>query len=666
MRILRSFHSFVVCSLQMDSSSVNLSLAIIASILVVIASENTPLSDYPEELNALVSSGLWDEDTHDYSDNHCQWNGITCNGAGRVVEIHLQDCHPTPIWRPMVNLTAFPEISRVRLSNCTIITNLQSWIGNLSQLTYLNLSINFIYGQLPRLLFLTKLETFDVSYNYISGSIPSQIEALSNLSYLDLSHNSFTGLLPLTVANLSNLGVFDISFNSITGSFPSQILALPKLSYLNLASNLLSGDMPFLSSPNLSKLEVFDISYNNFSGVVPRKLWKKFSDSSFIGNPRFHFPAPRERFHLIKIILLAVSALIFICTVCLGYYLCMNWIRKKVKMSCVVDDDAKHGDIFKIWNFDGNIAYEDIIEATEDFDDSYCIGIGGYGSVYEAKLPSGRVVAVKKLHRFEVENETCSKSFLNEAEILSAIRHRSIVKLFGFCLHKRSMFLIYDYMESGSLFCVLNDAIEAVDLNWARRVDVVKAVANALCYMHYGCDPPILHRDISSNNILLNSKMEACVSDFGTARFLDPNSSNQTLTVGTYGYIAPELAYMMAVTEKCDVYSFGVVALETMFGCHPGDFITSTMSISGQCGLEKVMVQDLLDKRLPALSLDNDLRMAKEVARMVKIALACVSFDPSSRPTMKQVCEGLGGGAPPLPRPIHGISILHLMPSNNN
>ncbi|KAF5186024.1 Receptor protein kinase protein, partial [Thalictrum thalictroides] len=76
--------------------------------------------------------------------------------------------------------------------------------------------------------------------------------------------------------------------------------------------------------------------------------------------------------------------------------------------------------------------------------------------------------------------------------------------------------------------------------------------------MHNDCSPPIIHRDISSNNVLLNSDMEACVSDFGTARLLDPDSSNQTLRVGTYGYIAPELAYTMVVTEKCDVYSFGV------------------------------------------------------------------------------------------------------------
>ena len=77
-----------------------------------------------------------------------------------------------------------------------------------------------------------------------------------------------------------------------------------------------------------------------------------------------------------------------------------------------------------------------------------------------------------------------------------------------------------------------------------KRVNFVKGIANALSYMHHDCALPIIHRDISSNNILLDYKLEAFVSDFGATRLLDPDSSNQTLLVGTYGYIAPsKLAY---------------------------------------------------------------------------------------------------------------------------
>ena len=149
------------------------------------------------------------------------------------------------------------------------------------------------------------------------------------------------------------------------------------------------------------------------------------------------------------------------------------------------------------------------------------------------------MVAVKKLHGSEIEEPTLLRSFENEVRMLEQIRHRNIVKLHGYCLHNRCMFLISTYMERGSLFCMLSNKDEAVGLDWSKRVNIVKNVAHALSYMHHDCTPPIIHRDISSNNILLNSELEGFVSDFGIARLLNPDSSNRTLVAGTYGYIAP-------------------------------------------------------------------------------------------------------------------------------
>ncbi|XP_062150632.1 MDIS1-interacting receptor like kinase 2-like [Alnus glutinosa] len=204
--------------------------------------------------------------------------------------------------------------------------------------------------------------------------------------------------------------------------------------------------------------------------------------------------------------------------------------------------ETKHGNLFSIWNYDGHIAYEDIVEATEDFDIKYCIGASGYGNVYKAKLHSGKVIGLKKLHRLEAENPTFDMSFRNEVKVLTEIRHRNIIKLHGFCLHKRCMFLVYEYMERGSLFCILNNDVEVIELDWSKRLNIIKGTSHALSYMYHECIPVIVHRDITSNNILLNNKLEAFVSDFGTAKLLDPDSSNQTLVVGTYGYIAPDHA----------------------------------------------------------------------------------------------------------------------------
>ena len=131
------------------------------------------------------------------------------------------------------------------------------------------------------------------------------------------------------------------------------------------------------------------------------------------------------------------------------------------------------------------------------------------------------------------------EEFLNEIRALLDIRHRNIVKFYGFCLHERQSFLVYEYLERGSLAGMLRNDDEAKELDWSKRVKIIKGVAHALAYMHHGCSPPIVHRDISSNNVLLDAEFEARVSDFGTAKLLNPDSSNWTALAGTFGYVAP-------------------------------------------------------------------------------------------------------------------------------
>ncbi|THF97264.1 hypothetical protein TEA_008092 [Camellia sinensis var. sinensis] len=294
-----------------------------------------------------------------------------------------------------------------------------------------------------------------------------------------------------------------------------------------------------------------------------------------------------------------------------------------------------------------------IIKATNDFDIKYCIGTGGYGSVYRAQLPNGKIVALKKLHRFEAEEPAFDKSFRNEVQMLTNIRHRNIVKLYGFCLHNKCMFLVYEYMERGSLFYALRTDVEAIELGWTRRVNIIKTIAHALSYLHHDCTPPIVHRDISRNNILLNSELETFVSDFGTARLLYPDASNQTVIAGTYGYIAPELAYTMVVTEKCDAYSFGVVALETIMGRHPGELLSSLASRSAP----NIMLTDVLDPRLPP---PTNPVVVGNIVLVAMMAFACVRSEPRSRPTMQCVSQEFLSRMKTSVTPLHAISLLQL------
>ncbi|XP_034673901.1 MDIS1-interacting receptor like kinase 2-like [Vitis riparia] len=295
--------------------------------------------------------------------------------------------------------------------------------------------------------------------------------------------------------------------------------------------------------------------------------------------------------------------------------------------------DVQTENLFSISTFDGRTTYEAIIEATKDFDPMYCIGEGGHGSVYKAELPSGNIVVVKKLHRFDIDMAH-QKDFVNEIRALTEIKHRNIVKLLGFCSHSRHSFLVYEYLERGSLGTILSKELEAKEVGWDTRVNIIKGVAHALSYLHHDCVPPIVHRDMSSNNVLLDSKYEAHVSDFGTAKFLKLDSSNWSTLAGTYGYVAPELAYTMKVTEKCDVYSFGVLALEVMRGRHPGDLISS---LSASPGKDNVVLKDVLDPRLPPPTLRDE----AEVKSVIQLATACLNGSPQSRPTMQMVSQML-------------------------
>ena len=419
-------------------------------------------------------------------------------------------------------------------------------IWSLNNLVDIYFDHNILSGVIPSSAGrLTNLTSLHLAMNQIAGSIPTQIGNLKKLVDLALDNNKLVGGIPKELGDCYSLRYLSMRFNGLNGSIPSEIAGLIGLRKLDLSVNNISGTIP-LQFQNLNRLEYLDLAYNSLQGYVPFKLQNASLFGAFeqnkglCGDTKFGIPPCRKRNKITIIITVAIPlcAALLICFIIYGALLI--WRRKMRKLQ---PEDAttatRNGDIFSIWDCDGKIAYEDILQATEDFDIKYCIGTGRYGSVYRAKLSNGREVALKKLHTLESDNPTYMKSFTNEVQMLSNIRHRNIVKLYGFCLHKRCMFLVYQYMERGSLNLILNEEVEAVEFDWIKRVNVVKSIAYALSYMHNDCIPPLIHRDISSGNILLDSEFEAVVSDFGTARLLDPDSSNHTLVAGTCGYVAP-------------------------------------------------------------------------------------------------------------------------------
>ncbi|KAG2690354.1 hypothetical protein I3760_09G182100 [Carya illinoinensis] len=401
----------------------------------------------------------------------------------------------------------------------------------LKNLTYLNLGWNMLVGPIPSTIgHLINLKYLDLSQNKINGSIPPKKGMLKKMTYLGLHSKMLVGPIPTTLGNLTNLDYLGLGQNKINGFIPPEIGMLKNLVILGISSNMFIGPIPF-TLDHLTNLRHLDLSRNKINvSICPFSLHVPKAKKSIITKTEIF--APITTFHTFLVIVGIVLP------------------RCVLKENQFELSESKNGNIFSVWNYDGHIAYEDIIEATEDFDIKHCIGTGGYGSVYKANVPSGNVVALKMLHQKEVKNPVFYRSFMNEVRVLTEIRHRNIVKLHGFC-----------YMERGCLFCVLRNVDEAMELDWSKRLNIIKGRAYALSYI---CDT-------------LNSEFQTFIYDFGTAKLLDPDSSNQTLVAGTYGYIALEFAYTMTITKKCDVYSFGVVALEVLMGMHQGELLSSLL-----------------------------------------------------------------------------------------
>ncbi|PHU08808.1 hypothetical protein BC332_20668 [Capsicum chinense] len=268
-----------------------------------------------------------------------------------------------------------------------------------------------------------------------------------------------------------------------------------------------------------------------------------------------------------------------------------------------------------------SLLYLDVLKATEEFDAIFFIRQGGFESIYKVNLPSLRSVAMKRLHyTYEIKHQ---KSIMNEERALTDIKHRNIVRLYNFCSSAQLSFFVYEYAERGSLSSILTNEVESNKLDWLKRVNIIKGVAYALSYMHHDCSPPIVHLDISSSNIFLDSEFEARVSDFGVANILQPDSSNCTTLA--------ELAYTTKVTKMCDVSRFGVIALEVVKGKH----LKEQLTLLANSSTRDVKLNDLLDECLPHIEDE-----VKEILVFTsKLASSCLHENPKSRPTMDFICH---------------------------
>ncbi|XP_057523641.1 leucine-rich repeat receptor protein kinase HPCA1-like isoform X3 [Amaranthus tricolor] len=300
---------------------------------------------------------------------------------------------------------------------------------------------------------------------------------------------------------------------------------------------------------------------------------------------------------------------------------------------------AKSNNPFSSWN-EGEVpqvkgarwfSFEDVKRCTNNFSHESEIGVGGYGKVYKGKLESGDLVAIKRAQLGSLQG---ALEFKTEIELLSRVHHKNVVNLVGFCYDKGEQMLIYEYVPNGSLREALSGK-SGIQLNWTKRLKIALGAARGLAYLHELADPPIIHRDIKSDNILLGERLNAKVADFGLSTLLSDDGAQFTTQVkGTLGYLDPEYYMTQILTEKSDVYSFGVVMLELVTGRFPLEKNKYIVRLVREELKETGNVFSLVD---PAMHSESDILSGTE--EFVKLAMRCLEDIGDDRPSMSEVVK---------------------------
>ncbi|GFY96895.1 protein kinase superfamily protein [Actinidia rufa] len=280
--------------------------------------------------------------------------------------------------------------------------------------------------------------------------------------------------------------------------------------------------------------------------------------------------------------------------------------------------------------------YNCLKTATEDFRESNVLGVGGFGCVYKARLEENNHVAVKRLNG---GTQDSIREFETEVDLLGRIQHPNIISLLGYSIHGETRLLVYELMQNGSLETQLHGPSHGSALNWHQRMKIALDTARGLEYLHEHCNPKVIHRDLKSSNILLDSNFNAKLSDFGLAVTAGTQKKNIKLS-GTLGYVAPEYLLDGKLTDKSDVYAFGVVLLELLLGRKHLEKLAPA-----QCqSIVTWAMPQLTDRsKLPSIVdpvIKNTMDL-KHLYQVAAVAVLCVQQEPSYRPLITDVLHSL-------------------------
>ncbi|MBA0839609.1 hypothetical protein Goarm_005316 [Gossypium armourianum] len=626
------------------------------------------------------------------------WKGVTCSDQ-RVTEIKLPNLALSgSVGYSLQSLTSLKELD---LSNNNLAGDIPYDIPQ--NLQRLNLAFNQFTGSVPYSINqMHSLQYLNLAHNQLQNQLSDMFGPLSSLSTLDLSFNSLTGDLPESFKNLTSMNSMYLQNNQLTGTI--DVLANLPLDTLYVSNNHFTGWIPDqLKSINLQKdgnswslgpapppppgtPPATRNNRNHKSGsnsspsdgdssggpgggsksgigggviagivisilivgalvaffLVKRRSRRTSSDIEKLDNQPFA-PLPSNEVQEMKSIQSASS----VDTKTFDTPASINLRPPPVDRHKSFDEEdfsKKPFVVKKAVAAPKNVASYSIADlqmATGSFSVENLLGEGSFGRFYRAQFDDSQVLAVKKINSSVLPSEL-SDDFIEVVSNISELHHTNVTKLVGYCSEHGQHLLVYEFHKNGSLheFLHLSDEYSK-PLIWNSRVKIALGTARALEYLHEGCSPSIVHKNIKSENILLDAELNPHLSDSGLAAFI-PNA-DQVLNhddVTMSGYGAPEVTMSGQYSLKSDVYSFGVVMLELLTGRKPFD--------STRPRLEQSLVRwatpqlhdiDALSKMVdPAL---EGLYPVKSLSRFADVIALCVQPEPEFRPPMSEVVQAL-------------------------
>ncbi|KAI9108843.1 hypothetical protein K1719_020148 [Acacia pycnantha] len=445
-------------------------------------------------------------------------------------------------------------------------------------------------------------------------------------------YNSTGGFVPIRMRNGRNVRAW-IDFNGANLEINVTVApvgvarpSMPTLSYRDpVIANYVSAEMYVgFSASKTNWVEAQRLLAWSFSDSGPAR------DINTANLPVFKPESSSSKLSGGAISGIVIGCLAFMMICGSGFYLW--WRNKKLKEQ---EDEIEDWEL-EYWPH--RFSYEELSVATDEFRKENLLGSGGFGRVYKGTLSNNTEIAVKCVNH---DSKQGLREFMAEISSMGRLQHKNLVQMRGWCRKGNELMLVYDYMANGSLNKWIFDKPEKF-LGWERRRRILVDVAEGLNYLHHGWDQVVIHRDIKSSNILLDSEMRGRLGDFGLAKLYQQGEvPNTTRVVGTLGYLAPELASVAAPTSASDLYSFGVVLLEVACGRRP---------IETSAPEEEVVlidwVRDLYAKGSVVEAADSRIKGEYDEGDMemiLKLGLACCHPDPQRRPTMKEVVVLLVG-----------------------